>query len=156
MQITKTFTPLYLINGTRILSILMTVIFGLSAFSHTLANGTIIQKKNGLNLSGTVVSSHGPLPGATVHIKDSETVTVTDTNGKFNFPVELEEGDVLVISFIGFQTQELVIEADTPSFIEITMIPVDIYIGAAPLTTHQSSKKTSVMSRIWQSVKAVF
>lgn len=111
---------------------------------------------NSLTLEGLVASSDGPLPGATIHIKGTETVTVTDKEGKFKFPVELKSGDVLVFSFIGLETQELVITDETPSYIEITLSQGDIYIADAPMTAHQPYKRPSIATRLWAKVKSVF
>ena len=55
--------------------------------------------------SGNVSSEDGPLPGATVLIKGTNTGTSTDFDG--NFTIEANLGDVLVISFVGFTTQEV-------------------------------------------------
>ena len=58
-------------------------------------------------LSGTVVDENGePLVGAAVMIKDSSTGTVTDLDGTFTLAVP--RGATLVVSFIGFQDQEVV------------------------------------------------
>lgn len=58
-------------------------------------------------LSGTVVDENGePLVGAAVMIKDSSTGTVTDLDGAFTLAVP--RGATLVVSFIGFQDQEVI------------------------------------------------
>lgn len=46
-----------------------------------------------------------PIIGATVTVKDKSTGTVTDVNG--NFTITANTGDVLVVSFIGYNTVEL-------------------------------------------------
>ena len=56
-------------------------------------------------VNGTVVSEDGPLPGATVQVKDTDRGTSTDFDG--NYSIEASSGDVLVISFVGFTTQEI-------------------------------------------------
>lgn len=57
--------------------------------------------------SGTVMDgdSDVPLPGATVQIKGTTTGTVTDVNGAFE--INAESGEILVISFIGYESQEI-------------------------------------------------
>ncbi|MEL7146128.1 MAG: carboxypeptidase-like regulatory domain-containing protein, partial [Bacteroidota bacterium] len=109
-----------------------------------------------LELSGTVTTDDGILPGATVHLKGTEIATVTDKNGEFVFPQALEEGDVIVFSFLGFKTKELLITGETPAKVEITLVLDDIYIADAPLTNEKLQPKTSVASRFWQKVKSVF
>ncbi|HLF64357.1 MAG TPA: TonB-dependent receptor [Saprospiraceae bacterium] len=58
-------------------------------------------------VSGTVTSTsdNTPLIGATIVVRGTSTGTVTDVDG--NFSVEVNEGDVLVISYTGYQTQEV-------------------------------------------------
>lgn len=56
-------------------------------------------------VNGTVMSEDGPLPGATVQVKDTDRGTSTDFDG--NYSIEASSGDVLVISFVGFTTQEI-------------------------------------------------
>lgn len=60
------------------------------------------QKKT---VKGTVLDDLGPVVGASVGIKGSNQGTITDVNG--NFSMQISDGDVLVISYIGYQTQEV-------------------------------------------------
>ena len=62
-------------------------------------------------LSGTVVDDLGiPLPGATVLEQGTTNGVSTDFDG--NFSIEITEGAVLVISFVGYQSQEIVVGSD--------------------------------------------
>tara|TARA_B100000686_G_C16803304_1_gene987820 strand:+ start:4975 stop:7953 length:2979 start_codon:yes stop_codon:yes gene_type:complete len=56
-------------------------------------------------VNGTVSSEDGPLPGATVQVKGSDVGTSTDFDG--NYSIQASSSDVLVISFVGFATQEI-------------------------------------------------
>ncbi|MFY0627233.1 MAG: TonB-dependent receptor [Reichenbachiella sp.] len=59
-------------------------------------------------ISGTVLDETGAgLPGASVLVKGSSTGTVTDLDGKFS--ISAGSSDVLVISFIGYTTQEVAV-----------------------------------------------
>ena len=58
-------------------------------------------------VTGTVSSADGPLPGATVLIKGTAIGTSTDFDG--NFSIEASSEDVLVISFIGYTTKEVLV-----------------------------------------------
>ena len=61
------------------------------------------------DIAGQVLDEEGmPIPGVSVYIKDTSTGTVTDFDGRFEIPVTNAD-DILVISFVGFQTQEIVI-----------------------------------------------
>ena len=56
-------------------------------------------------ITGNVSDSEGPLIGATVMIKGSNTGSVTDING--NFHLNANTGVTLVISYVGYVTQEV-------------------------------------------------
>ena len=57
-------------------------------------------------ISGTVVDATGePAIGATVKEKGTSNGTITDFDG--NFTIKVNEGAILVISYIGYQTQEV-------------------------------------------------
>ena len=52
----------------------------------------------------TVFDETGPLPGASIMVKGTTTGTVTDLDG--NAVLDLEQGDVIEVSFIGYNTAE--------------------------------------------------
>ncbi len=60
-------------------------------------------------VTGTVTSTldKSPLPGATVAIKNETRGVVADRDGKFS--IEAQPTDVLVVSFIGFTSQEVTV-----------------------------------------------
>ena len=59
-------------------------------------------------LNGTILDQNGiPVVGASVYIKDTNKGTVTNMDGKFTLSGPVRENSVLVISSIGFVTQEL-------------------------------------------------
>ncbi|MCB4798080.1 SusC/RagA family TonB-linked outer membrane protein [Neotamlana laminarinivorans] len=58
------------------------------------------------SVSGTVTDNVGvPIPGVNVLIKNSNNGTVTDFDGKFE--VSISNGNILVFSYLGYQTKEL-------------------------------------------------
>ena len=61
-------------------------------------------------LKGIVTSESEPLPGANIVLKNTNIGTSTNFDGEFEFPKPLKEGDVLVISFLGYKTQEIIIK----------------------------------------------
>jgi TonB-linked SusC/RagA family outer membrane protein len=66
-----------------------------------------------ITVSGTVKDGAGaPIPGVSVLLKGTSTGTTTDTDGKFTITVN-SENDILVISFIGFATQEVAVQNRT-------------------------------------------
>ena len=65
-----------------------------------------------ISISGSVTdTANQPLPGASILIKNTTTGTQTDFDG--NFSIEAALGDILVISYLGFVTQEIVISEET-------------------------------------------
>ena len=72
-------------------------------------------------ITGTIKDETGEsLPGVTVVIKGTNNGTITDADGNFSI-ANVSAGNVLVFSFVGMQTQEIVIT--NQSTISITMIP---------------------------------
>lgn len=61
-------------------------------------------------VTGTVTSASdgSPIPGANITVKGSSTGTVSDSEGKFSLAVS-GDAPLLVISFIGFATQEIAV-----------------------------------------------
>jgi len=74
-------------------------------------NTIIISKKittpvvSKMVISGTVSDKEGPLTGVVVRSKTSSAIASTDMNG--HFAITVEEGDVLVFTYIGYKTQEV-------------------------------------------------
>jgi len=85
----------------------------------------ILTTKNSLNnaryyqlISGTVVDETSiPIPGVSILLKGTTTGTVTDVDGKFS--INASENDILVFSFIGYHTSEIVVS--TSSSIDLVM-----------------------------------
>ncbi len=68
---------------------------------------TVVQQ--GINITGKITDvAGGPIPGVNVTIKGTVTGTVTDVNGKYTINAPNEDA-VLLFSFIGYTTQELVV-----------------------------------------------
>ena len=67
-------------------------------------------------LSGTVVEAarkNVPVMGASVIIRGTTNGTLTDMDGKFVM-TGVKKGDVIQVSFVGFQTQSVVVKDDSP------------------------------------------
>lgn len=65
-----------------------------------------------LQITGTVTEANGSsIPGASVKIKGAATGTTTDLNGTFKLNVQ--DGTVLIISFTGYETQEISVGSNT-------------------------------------------
>ncbi|MDA9003270.1 TonB-dependent receptor [Flavobacteriaceae bacterium] len=62
------------------------------------------------NISGTVTSDDGPLPGATVLVQGTNDFATTDFDG--NFTIEAAQGAILEVSFVGYTTQQVPVDGD--------------------------------------------
>ncbi|WGH76088.1 TonB-dependent receptor [Tenacibaculum tangerinum] len=62
-------------------------------------------------VTGTVSDALEPLPGVNILVKGKTVGTATDFDGKFE--IQANKGDILVFSFIGYQTQEVVVSDTT-------------------------------------------
>lgn len=72
-----------------------------------------------IQITGTITDEQGqPLPGVNILVKGSTIGTTSDANGTYSLSVE-DENSVLVFSFIGFLTQEMVV--GTQSTINVVM-----------------------------------
>lgn len=97
-------------------------------FQRTKFDGTI---------SGVVHDNSGSLPGATVLVKGTTYGTETDFDG--NFTLNVNKGDVIIISFLGYKTIERKIEnyndlffTLTPNESELDEIVIAGYANSAP------------------------
>ena len=104
------------------LKILLTMIIGLCLSVNAFAQQ--------INVKGLVKDTFGePVIGANVLVKGTVTGTITDLDGNFQLS-GVNEGDILVISFIGYKTQELpatanmtvILKEDTDLLEEVVVI----------------------------------
>ena len=72
-------------------------------------------------IKGNVSDADGGLIGASVKIKDTNVGTMTDMDG--NFSIAAKKGDVLVISYIGYATQEITV---TGAPIKVLMVDDEV------------------------------
>ena len=95
------------------------------------------------NVKGVVLGEEGPLPGATVLVKGSNIGTTTDFDG--NFSVVASQNDILVVSFIGFSTQEVTIGSQTD--LTITLL-ANTELDEVVLVGYGTQKKEELTSAI--------
>jgi len=76
-------------------------------------SGTIAYGQDTRTVTGVVVSvmDNAPIPGANVFVKGTTNGGITNFDGEFS--VNVSENDVLVISFIGYKSQEIIITHQT-------------------------------------------
>jgi hypothetical protein len=73
-------------------------------------------------VKGIVMGEDGlSVPGAIVVLKNTDIGTTADADGNFEFPRKLYDGDVLVVSFIGYETTEHKISGQSSEIIQINL-----------------------------------
>ncbi len=82
------------------------------------ASTTVAQE--GRTIKGIISNDQGPLESASVVLKGTSKGTSTNAKGEFTFPKPLNTGDVLVITFLGFETQEVTIK-DNLNFLKLAL-----------------------------------
>ena len=103
-----------------------------------------------LALEGIVRSSKGEsLTGCTVLLKGSSIGVMTDINGKFS--IQAKHDDILVVSFIGYKTQEVPVSAQ--KFIEIILQESELQLSEVVVTALGVEKQKSDLGYSLSDVK---
>jgi iron complex outermembrane receptor protein len=73
----------------------------------------LLSFSQGLNVKGIVTetSTGAPLPGVNVFVEGTTNGTITDFDG--NYQIEVEQGEILSFSFLGFITETRTVESST-------------------------------------------
>lgn len=91
-----------------------------------------------ITVKGMVSDEFGPLTGVNIALKGENVGAITDTDGTFIFPKALKPNDVLIFSYLGYETRRIKIKADT-NFINLQLVSEAIDIVGA-LTTDKPYK----------------
>ena len=92
---------------------------------------------------GTVSDDqNNPLPGASVVVKGTTTGATTDFDGVFS--IDVNQGDVLVVSFIGFETQEVTYNGDN---LEI-VLQEGLSLDEVLVTGNRNKPRTAIDSAV--------
>lgn len=101
-------------------------------------------------ISGTVTDEKGQaLPGVSVYDKQTKKTTSTDGNGKFS--IEANNGATLVFSFVGFDTQEIIVSGN--KLLNIKLKESSNTLNEVVAIGYQKIRKSDVTGAI-SSVKA--
>ncbi len=97
-------------------------------------------------ITGVVMASDSPDPviGANVTIKGTSTGTITDFDG--NFILTAKTGDVLVVSFMGYKTQEIAVKSATP--IRVTLQPDNVLLQEVVAVGYGTMKKADLTGSV--------
>jgi len=99
----------------------------------------------GRTLSGVIRNDKGePLANVSVLIKGAS--RGTQTNEKGYFSLQVSEGDILVITSIGYETQLIRVENKTS--LEVTLVSVSQEMGGTVVVGYSDKKKTELTSAV--------
>ena len=98
-------------------------------------------------LTGQVIDNNNmPLPGVSVVIKGTTAGTITDFDGNYNLNTELSDSTVLVFSYLGFKTQEILV--DGQSVINVLMEEDKSMLDEVVVIGYGTQKKSVVTGAI--------
>lgn len=101
-------------------------------------------------IKGSVLDEEqNPVPGANVVIKGTTTGTITAGNGEFT--MNAADGDVLQVSYIGYNTEEVTVNGNGPY--NVSLVPDMVGLSEVVVVGYGVQKKSNVTGAI-ASVKA--
>jgi hypothetical protein len=108
-------------------------------------------------IRGVVTDEAGNgFPGVSIVLKGTTTGTTTDLNGNFEFPKRLQRGDVLLFSFIGYETKEYTVPRNVSEIVEINL-PLDVCFTLGEVAVESLYEDNrSILQKMVAKVKAVF
>ena len=97
------------------------------------------------SISGQITDQDGePLPGATIQEKDTYNGTITDVDGRFK--IEVGENAMLMISFVGYITQEVEVSGQTE--INIQLNPNTAALEEVVVVGYQTKEKKNLTGSV--------
>ncbi|WP_461598659.1 carboxypeptidase-like regulatory domain-containing protein [Winogradskyella sp.] len=133
---TRALTPRYIFKTFGFAIALM-----MTLFTFNTTYGQTKEATQERTIKGLVTNEDGPLPGANITLKDTRIGAVTNNDGEFTFPKKLKTGDVLIFSYLGYETQKIAI-TDNTSFITLELTPDMVeMIGAVDTNKPYKSKR---------------
>lgn len=94
----------------------------------------------------TDASNGDPMPGVNILVKGTTIGTITDADGKYTLPSPVDRNAVLVISFIGYVTQEVPVAERV--VINVSLTSDALEIGEVVVTGYSTVKKQSLTGAI--------
>ncbi|GAB6122085.1 SusC/RagA family TonB-linked outer membrane protein [Dysgonomonas termitidis] len=119
----------------------------------------IVEKENSKTQSRRVVrglildSTNEPIIGASISVKGTTFGALTDVDGKFTLQVP-EEGEILVVSFIGYKQQEITLGNET--YLKIILQPDSKTLDDVIIVGYGVQKKVNLTGAVDQITSEVF
>lgn len=96
-------------------------------------------------ITGIVLDEKGlPLPGVSVRVKDNNTGSTTDNDGKFQ--LNAKKGDILVFSYVGYAMQEIALTGNTS--LQITLKAITNEMSEIVVIGYGAVKRRNVTGAI--------
>ena len=108
------------------------------------------KKESGITVEGVVFDETDyPIPGANVYLKDRAGIgTVTDVDGKFSLK-GAELNDVLVVSFLGYEKENIRIEEKTAvKSLKVKLKPMENALDETVVVGLGSQRKVSLVGAV--------
>lgn len=135
---TQLFTHKQLLKPEGFISMMMILLL---AFNTTYGQTKTENTLNERTIKGVISNEKGPLKDANIFHKETNTGVTTNEKGEFTFPIKLKTGDVLLVSYIGYEPQKHEIKEGT-SFINLVLTEDMIeMIGALDSNKPYKSKR---------------
>ncbi|MCE2995260.1 MAG: carboxypeptidase-like regulatory domain-containing protein [Cyclobacteriaceae bacterium] len=114
--------------------------------------------KSVLRVTGKITSAEdgAPMVGVNIALKGTTLGTVSNEKGEFSFDHELQEGDVLIFSYIGFKTFEQAVSAGSTSIAVIMQTDFEIILGEVVVGQVYAEPPATGFQKWWTKFKNIF
>ena len=102
-------------------------------------------------VTGTVTAGGSPLPGVSILVKGTSVGTTSDADGKFTLNLP-DKSAILVVSFIGFDTQEITVGDQT--LINVVLLENQTQLSEVVVTALGIPREAKTLVYATQTVKA--
>ncbi len=111
-----------------------------------------------LRVTGKITSAEdgAPMVGVNIALKGTTIGTVSNDNGEFSFDRELQEGDVLIFSYIGFKTFEQAVSAGSTSIAVIMQPDLELILGEVVVGQVYAEPPATGFQKWWTKFKNIF
>ncbi len=99
--------------------------------------------QNERTVKGIITNEDGPVESASITLKDSEIGTASNSKGEFTFPKPLKNGDVLLISYLGYETIKVRIKENTSFIKQVLSEDLIEFVGALNTNKPYKSKRSN-------------
>ncbi|MBU0474078.1 MAG: DUF5686 and carboxypeptidase regulatory-like domain-containing protein [Bacteroidetes bacterium] len=100
-------------------------------------------------ISGKISNSETkiPLPNANIYIKDSYIGTVSNINGEYSLKIS-QSPATLIVSYIGYKTEQVEIENKDSLQIDITLQPILLDVGSVVVIASAEDPAIAIMKKV--------